>query len=398
MYAYVDETGNTGGNLFDDSQPFFTTAALLTREDFDSDPSNRVKQIANKCGLDSLHANKLNPQLLAKIASSLLDALKQCNARFFASRVEKRYVATAKLVDYLFDPVENPAVPYFWYNHRMMRLALVHSIASILPEETARMFWSCLLDSSKRRAQVGFVESLIELQKNINLAPDNRFQQVATEAIQWMIDHSNESRIHLASRATRKGHFPNMVAFPILLAGITETSKYWNQAVIEIVHDRQSQFQSVLKEWHRLMSEAGPGTFTFPGEEPFEIRQVPGSTFRVSDSTSSAGIQVIDFVLWHIKRVQDKRPISDESAQLLQYVFAHGAISDLSFHVTGMWLATEYDRLFSGLLTADEQSSASQFLLEQEQRRRAKLIEYEQKKISDATRALDRGLAGDAVD
>jgi hypothetical protein len=35
MFAFVDETGNTGENLFDEKQPLFITAALITKSDFD---------------------------------------------------------------------------------------------------------------------------------------------------------------------------------------------------------------------------------------------------------------------------------------------------------------------------------------------------------------------------
>jgi hypothetical protein len=35
MYAYVDETGNTGNQIFDPNQPLFITAAMMTRVNFD---------------------------------------------------------------------------------------------------------------------------------------------------------------------------------------------------------------------------------------------------------------------------------------------------------------------------------------------------------------------------
>ncbi|HZT34664.1 MAG TPA: hypothetical protein VFA15_02000, partial [Nitrososphaera sp.] len=55
FYAYVDETGNTGHNLFDEAQPDFYTAALITRGDFDLSFTPEVKAIANKLGVEHLH-------------------------------------------------------------------------------------------------------------------------------------------------------------------------------------------------------------------------------------------------------------------------------------------------------------------------------------------------------
>jgi hypothetical protein len=35
VFAYVDETGNTGANIFDEDQPDFFTGALVTKSNFD---------------------------------------------------------------------------------------------------------------------------------------------------------------------------------------------------------------------------------------------------------------------------------------------------------------------------------------------------------------------------
>jgi hypothetical protein len=46
LYAYVDETGNTGHNLFDAAQPHFYTAALITKGDFDLSFAKPIRAIA----------------------------------------------------------------------------------------------------------------------------------------------------------------------------------------------------------------------------------------------------------------------------------------------------------------------------------------------------------------
>jgi hypothetical protein len=35
MWAYVDESGNTGNRIFDQDQPVFLTAAMATKANFD---------------------------------------------------------------------------------------------------------------------------------------------------------------------------------------------------------------------------------------------------------------------------------------------------------------------------------------------------------------------------
>jgi hypothetical protein len=51
LYAYIDETGNTGHNLFDEAQPDFFTAALITKGNFD-DMGRRPHCVARRDHFD----------------------------------------------------------------------------------------------------------------------------------------------------------------------------------------------------------------------------------------------------------------------------------------------------------------------------------------------------------
>jgi hypothetical protein len=66
IFAYVDESGNTGRNIFDQAQPDFYTAAFVNRGDFDSFWGERIKAIARKVGADAVHAT-LIPYMLAAL-------------------------------------------------------------------------------------------------------------------------------------------------------------------------------------------------------------------------------------------------------------------------------------------------------------------------------------------
>ena len=90
IYAYVDETGNTGHNIFDESQPDFLTGALITRGDIDLTCATRVKDIAVQVGFDGLHAQKMGMARVEAISPEVLELMKAMNAHFFLSRVEKK--------------------------------------------------------------------------------------------------------------------------------------------------------------------------------------------------------------------------------------------------------------------------------------------------------------------
>ena len=59
MFAFVDETGNTGANLLDEAQPDFFTAALITKSNFDLVYDGPVSKLAKKFGDGALHGKDL---------------------------------------------------------------------------------------------------------------------------------------------------------------------------------------------------------------------------------------------------------------------------------------------------------------------------------------------------
>lgn len=110
IYAWIDETGNTGVNIFDEAQPDFLTAALITKGDIDLTCGSRLARLAARVGQPELHGNEMGIAGLEKISRELLDLYQAADAHFFLSRVEKKYLLCTKLFDTLFDSGENAAV------------------------------------------------------------------------------------------------------------------------------------------------------------------------------------------------------------------------------------------------------------------------------------------------
>ena len=87
MFAYVDETGNTGKNVFDPNQPDFFTGALITKTNFDVLHRNMLQSISMRAGTPALHASVIGMGPIENAADDILRLLKKIDARFFVSRV-----------------------------------------------------------------------------------------------------------------------------------------------------------------------------------------------------------------------------------------------------------------------------------------------------------------------
>jgi hypothetical protein len=385
MYAYVDETGNTGGNIFDKDQPLFITGALITKDDYDKAYNSQIRKLASRFGLKSLHANELGEAKIDIVAPEILNIFINSRAQFFVSKVEKSFLLVAKLMDTLFDSYENRAVPWHVYNVRAMRVFMLFKLGSILTEDTAEIFWGSLLENNKNAAYKKLKSALVNIKECVHILPDERSRQLITEAIDWAIKNPEAIDIHINSKIIRNGHLPNMVSFPGLLRGIELVSKGWRRPVKEIIHDQQNQFEQSLREWHDLLSNASKQVIKWYEYKPFSLSCVGGSTFRITKSSSSVAIQSIDIVLWIFKRYLDKKPLGYNSLQLLQHVFKYGYQDDLSFDTANEYLTEFMEKLNAIPLTKETEIKAEEMLKIAEERRQKNMEEYYLSKKKDIT-------------
>jgi hypothetical protein len=197
IYAYIDESGNTGKNIFDPAQPNYYTAAVVSKGDFDAAYGERIKAIAQKVGATAIHANELGLGRLEVVAGDLYALLKASNAHFFVSRVEKTYLLATKMFDVLFDSGENAAVAWHTYNVRPLKIMLAFKLAAVIDNEIAREFWKCLLLPNEEASRKMLPAICDALKARLTILPDERSRQVLGDGLDWIIKHPES--IHFAT-------------------------------------------------------------------------------------------------------------------------------------------------------------------------------------------------------
>ena len=385
MYAYIDETGNTGRNLFDPEQPVFMYGALMSRMDFDTRCRQSLNRLAEDIGAQAVHASDLGINKLELIAGELLALLANADAHIFVGRVVKVDLAVMKLVDILFDSGENMAVPWHVYNTRPLRLLNVIKIAHLLDENILSGFWNALMETNQQRAYEQLEPILKEIRSRVNSLPDQRSREIISQAIQWAIENPESIHYYSNSKALRNGHLPNMTIFPELLGSIEIKSQDWQQPVVEIKHDRQSQFEKMVTEWHALFSTATADPLILPFGEKHIFRRVFGSKFTISSSVESPGIQMIDTILWLFRQLERQQPLPVKCAKLVEYSITRGDKFELSLPEVISYLSDFFQKLQSVPITASQQENAEHFLKIAEDRRQQNIREYAMKKLSGNT-------------
>ena len=322
MHAYIDESGNTGFNLFDPAQPYFQNAAMSSQVDFDEVFQGRVQRMADRLGVEYLHGFELGVDGVEKIEGDIGKLLEFSQAKFYFAAVNKRDVAAIKFFDAIFDPGENPAASNLGYGIRALKFVLLFKFLYLLDEEDIRLFWDSMTSNPSPKAESNAALAIENALQRIDSLPDARSRQLVGDVLSWARENIGSSSIWTSHKKLRYGHLPNVFTFPKLIASISETARRWDRRTEKIIHDQQSQFGQTLREWHALYERAEPERIFHLGDTPIKFGDIRDSKFEMRDSKTSAGLQVVDIVLWTFARTVSERPLGPMANRLFNFCFS----------------------------------------------------------------------------
>lgn len=382
MYAYVDESGNTGPNLFDENQPIFTYGTLITRNDFDDHFSSEVKRLAERTETGVFHAAEMGVAKISPIAFDLSQILKKADAKIHICRVRKVDLAATKLFDTIFDSGENLFVPWHVYNMRPLRLLLLIKFAYLLDEQLLEQFWTYFRKRKEHEVTVGLSAVLKEIKNRVHILPDEHSRERIGGAIDWALANPEAIHAHSAGKLQRNSHYPNIVVFPELLKGIDNWSTIWGDPVKTIKHDKQDQFKPALKYWHEILSNAPATPISIIGEDDVVLRRVFESDLVLTKDSDSCGLQVVDVILWLLKKSEEGLRLSNEFSELIQYLAMNSSLYELSLQSITYYLEKFFNMLNAQPITEEALEEGKKLLKIAEERRQEKMLGYANKKFS----------------
>jgi hypothetical protein len=127
----------------------------------------------------------------------------------------------------------------------------------------------------------------------------------------------------------------------------------------------------------RMFSNASGEPINRPGET-MVLRKVPGSTFEVSSSDDSAGIQIADLTLWLFRQFLARKELPEGSAALLSYVFKKGYQQDFSFRGVGAQVEVQLREIMEKDIPPEAMEAGQSLREEQEQLRQHLIAKYEE--------------------
>lgn len=344
MYFHIDESGNTGNNLFDVNQPTLSYGMLSSARNVDALGRSLHREMLRIVGADQLHANQLRMDGLARIADPLTRMQRRLRFNFDFYYIHKPAFVVTLLFDAVFDSGINPAAHWIWY-WTPLRFAGVYHLGLLLDENLAKEAHRLCLVRDARKHREAVVALLQELRYRTRASGfQPRVREVFDYALAYGIDHPDEMDF---GTSDAKLVSPNAVAFQFICHALARRARRRRTGRVGFIKvDRQQQFNRAQETTHYLQGRLAEGLRTAPEEHrgmmlnhplfigfnrtDLELKGFPDSKLQIATSADSIGLQIVDVYLWLMNRVFEGVPVPAELVPLVKTIMNRGVIDSIS--------------------------------------------------------------------
>lgn len=371
MYFYVDESGHTGANLFDEHQPMLYYGVLSSRINIDVLVAQKLSSIRKELRVPRLHAAELGNLRLASIAVEIAQLQKKYDFRFDLYRVAKPDHAIICFFDQVFDQGMNPAITWTGY-WTPMRYVLLLKIASLFDEDLAKAAWHARITRDDESAHVKMKHVCRELRGRLTRLPDVRSRQLLGDALMWAEKNAASICYNATSKKDALQVMPNIVGFQSVMFRIAERIGKTGRQASKIVVDQQSEFNKAQKTLAEAYQSAkGIVLRLGPGMPEFDMTNMPMVPIEFSSSHQSPGLELVDIYLWVFKRIMERAELAPELYTYIVKPQMHrGRTDELSLNALGCRWSEWYEALPQLEEMSEEQTARGKELLRIDEERR----------------------------
>jgi hypothetical protein len=370
VFFYVDESGHTGANLFDENQPILYYGVLSAKTSLDILAEPYIKSARKQKSVEKLHASELGVRGLVDISDHLIFIQKKYQPRFDVYQIAKADHAVICFFDQVFDQAMNPAMTWTGY-WTPLRYVLLTKLASLFDDKLAKSAWMARIDINDKSAEERLVSVCRDLLPRLTLLPDARSRQLLSDSLQWTIQNPHEIRYNCKTKKEILTITPNIIGFQAVMHGIASRLKKPEDAK-SIIIDQQSQFNKAQRNLAEFYSSARQVPWlNGPGLPKMDLSKIPFTPITFLSGKESVGLELVDCYLWIFKRILEGKKLAPELVPLVKSQLFRGRTDEISISS----IASRWSRWLDELPDpTEEQITTAKDLLAKEEKRRLKAI------------------------
>ncbi|WP_319542338.1 DUF3800 domain-containing protein [uncultured Pseudodesulfovibrio sp.] len=299
---YVDESGNSGKNLFDDNL-YFYQGALFCSANCDELFGEFVRDCCDKFQVDRLHAHKIGIEGVEALVLDAVGMMDLCDWSFNLFSIEKSYITTCKFVDVFFDSGLNHEVPWVLYNHEYYKHSLCLMCDSVLRSHGGALFWDGFLKADK----VKIIQSIEFVKADLSECEiwPPEYKLLVQRALDYVIRNFDKFIPNKVKRYEYQIHTPNMIAFSKLFEDAENFSAKYNASPELLLYDKQGEFGKTMKKWFDEYSAYTIDKYKGVLKGLSAVKKQIGK-FEVASGVQNPSLQIVDSLLWLYQR-REKR-------------------------------------------------------------------------------------------
>lgn len=310
MYYYIDESGNTGLNLFDIEQPYFYYGMISSPYDLSfvlSEQYNEIKDILQIPRTSDLHGKKIKSKRFNKIINNLIYITKQWQVSFDIYYLQKSELPIFVFFDFIFDSDINFNVPYFAYRTKIKEILLL-KMSSYFSDNLLQDFWYkviCEKDETLMSQQLSLICAIL-LDKIIQ-SPKNDLNILLMNGLLWAYKNPNEFFVNLNNTAACENmtniFTPNSILFSKLVLNMRLQSRNNIHTHITVDRGKFQEFQSMISMYFNQMN----GFKNFNNQSySFDFNNTPKIQLEYGASQTNLGLQLVDMLIWNYRFLLEK--------------------------------------------------------------------------------------------
>jgi hypothetical protein len=367
LYFYIDESGHTGANLFDENQPILYYGVLSSKINLDAAAEDKVIAIRKKLSVDRLHAAELGNGKLVTIVKDIEALKKRYDLRFDIYRVAKVDHALISFFDQVFDQGINPAVPWLSY-WTPIRYVLLIKLSSLFDEELLKKAWAARINIKTDEANVALTSICNTLLTRVGNLPDERSQKVLTDALTWAAENPNSIYYNIKKKKDLLDITPNLIGFQSVMGGIANRLLKNGKKASKIVVDQQTQFNKAQIKLSEFYSKnRNTPLVSGPGLPEIDYSGMPEVPIACTSGMESVGLEIVDLYLWIFKRHMEGKELSPELFPIIKGQLQRGRTDEISIQA----IESRWSKWFQNLPDPTiEQYEKGQGMLKMDEERR----------------------------
>lgn len=330
MKFYIDEAGNSGSNLLDKNQKYFTIGAFGIEKEKQSIFETNLKEIFKYIPTarnGDLKTSKTISTQNEKYLVLILNLIKQYECIVFPTILEKRFMITSLIVDNFFDPVYNIKLDNKWTYPIEIRKELSNFFYDKLPVELIKLA-AIAFTKGNENDIIEFYKKIIKeaeyFQFKINIY--DILKGVENNLTELSLSFDNEFKIN--SEFSIKSHTlraPNFTTYYRLINLIELHLTNHNKSG-SVVFDKTRQFDNAYIQLYKQLTKSKREIIDL---NEFKLLFGFQHIKELLDENSDKllGLQIADFIassVLHIINIveNDKSNLTEFEKKLIQYFSA----------------------------------------------------------------------------